>query len=66
MYTTAHLSGLCLNEEIPVDWLTTDAEPHDQERKQSSRCILMNFHTEVRNNVGRMFSLVFDIPLSAI
>ncbi len=34
MYSIAHLSGLCLNDEIPVDWLTTDAEPHYQQKKE--------------------------------
>ncbi len=33
--------------------------------KKSPRFILINFHIEVRNNVARMFSLVFDISLSA-
>ncbi len=57
MYSIARLNDL--NEEIPVD-----AEHINRGNKKSLRFILMNFHTEVRNNVARMFSLVFDIPLS--
>ncbi len=43
MYSIAHLSGLCLNDEIPVDWLTTDAEPHYQQKKELSNLHIVSW-----------------------